>query len=145
MTDFDWTGSPQEFVATETVRCDCGARIEPGMTYQRLVDIGGSSGQFALLNPPGWVHKRPATTVMGDTRIWPPGHKVNAADIKARRDHLYTTRAGNTALRLTISQLGVLQSFPVDYPWQGNKTQQAKQVGNAVPPLLAAAMLSALI
>jgi hypothetical protein len=38
MTDFDWTGSPQEFVADKQLRCDCGARIEPGETFTRLVE-----------------------------------------------------------------------------------------------------------
>ncbi|AKJ10198.1 DNA methylase [Streptomyces incarnatus] len=45
-------------------------------------------------------------------------------------------------IRITAREAGVLQSFPVDYPWQGNKGQQFSQIGNAVPPRLAAHLLA---
>ncbi|MFJ8595683.1 DNA cytosine methyltransferase [Streptomyces sp. NPDC093598] len=43
--------------------------------------------------------------------------------------------------RFSMNEAGILQSFPPDYPWSG--TAQAQQVGNAVPPLFGAHLLSA--
>ncbi|MFE1314920.1 DNA cytosine methyltransferase [Streptomyces sp. NPDC058755] len=37
--------------------------------------------------------------------------------------------------RFTHAEAGVLQTFPVEYPWSGNDVSQ--QIGNAVPPRLA--------
>nr|WP_231857432.1 DNA cytosine methyltransferase [Tsukamurella tyrosinosolvens] len=37
--------------------------------------------------------------------------------------------------RLSSAQSGVLQTFPLDYPWSGRNV--AQQIGNAIPPLLA--------
>ncbi|MFF9619986.1 DNA cytosine methyltransferase [Streptomyces griseosporeus] len=43
--------------------------------------------------------------------------------------------------RFSMNEAGMLQSFPPAYPWSG--TAQAQQVGNAVPPLFGAHLLSA--
>jgi DNA (cytosine-5)-methyltransferase 1 len=50
-----------------------------------------------------------------------------------------------TTRRVTVQEAAILQSFRPDYPWQGTKSQQYQQVGNAVPPLLGKAVLHPLI
>jgi DNA (cytosine-5)-methyltransferase 1 len=80
-----------------------------------------------------WVLKRPATTVAGDPRISAPGHWDRAGGERQHAD----------LIRISVQEAAVLQSFPVDYPWQGTKTAQFLQVGNAVPPRLAAAIVGA--
>jgi DNA (cytosine-5)-methyltransferase 1 len=86
---------------------------------------------------PVWAGQRPATTVACDRRVHPPGHKENRSDPHGR----YHQRRGASAIRVTVEQAAVLQGFPADYPWQGSRTRQYQQVGNAVPPPLARCVL----
>lgn len=73
---------------------------------------------------------RPATTVQGDPRIAAPGHHE---------------RQMNNAERVTVAEAAALQSYPPGFTFAGTKTKQFLQVGNAVPPLLAEAILRAVI
>ena len=47
-------------------------------------------------------------------------------------------------LRLTIPMIARLQAFPDDWAFAGSKTRQYRQIGNALPPPLGAAMAGAL-
>lgn len=68
---------------------------------------------------------RPATTVDGSGRLSAPGHHKS-------------NKSG--AVRMTPAQLAILQGFPEDFTFEGNKRQQHRQIGNAVPPPLAHAV-----
>jgi len=91
-----------------------------------------------------WVRERPATSVCGDPRISPPGYRGRSDEYDA--DGNYTgARSMDNAIRVTEEEALVLQSFPPDYPVQGTKSKRYEQIGNAVPPLLAHAILSSLL
>jgi hypothetical protein len=46
---------------------------------------------------------------------------------------------------LTPEEEQILQGFPLDYPFRGTAGQRALQIGNAVPPALARAVVEAMI
>ncbi|WP_052033952.1 DNA cytosine methyltransferase [Rhodococcus ruber] len=51
--------------------------------------------------------------------------------------------ASGTIGRFTAAEAGQLQTFPADYPW--SHTDTAQQIGNAIPPRLAAHVLAAVL
>jgi DNA (cytosine-5)-methyltransferase 1 len=81
-----------------------------------------------------WVFNRPATTIAGDRRVFQPG------------GHHEPGKQSENAIPITIEEASILQGFRPDYPWQG-ETNKARfqQVGNAVPPPLAQAVITSLL
>lgn len=77
--------------------------------------------------------ERPATTVQGDPRLGRPGHKD-----RDRGEAQFAMES----VRITVAEAATLQSFPPGYPFQGSQTKRFEQVGNAVPPRLAAHLLA---
>lgn len=129
------------------VRTGQNSRQAGGMSemYERDIDRSAPTitGQAR-----SWVVDRPATTIAGDARVWPPGHRVNGDDDRRRlgeeeAGERYGDRAGTDAVRITVEEAALLQGFRPGYPWQGNRTRQFEQVGNAVPPPLAARCITA--
>jgi DNA (cytosine-5)-methyltransferase 1 len=59
---------------------------------------------------------------------------------KISRNRLETL-GGRELGRFTLAEAGRLQTFPADYPWAGKDISQ--QIGNAIPPRLAAHVLAA--
>jgi DNA (cytosine-5)-methyltransferase 1 len=86
-----------------------------------------------------WVQARPSPTIVG----------TFAADVVAapgwRKAGDGPRQSQPGSVRVSVTEAAVLQTFPPDYPWQGPKTARHQQVGNAVPPVLAAALLRAVL
>jgi site-specific DNA-cytosine methylase len=67
-----------------------------------------------------------------------PATTVDSRGALSKAGHHESNKTG--AVRMTVAQLAALQSFPAGFAFHGNTTAQHKQVGNAVPPLLARAL-----
>lgn len=87
-----------------------------------------------------WGSTRPATTVAGDPRLIAPGHRCREEGCHVGQP---PRRQFDGATRLSLEEASLLQTFPADYPWRGMSKARFKQVGDAVPPLLAAAVVKA--
>jgi DNA (cytosine-5)-methyltransferase 1 len=86
-----------------------------------------------------WSERRPSPTIVGSFEpdiVAAPGYR-KAGDGPRQK--------APGSIRVTVAEAGVLQTFPADYPWQGSKGKQFEQVGNAVPPVMGAHILAAVL
>jgi DNA (cytosine-5)-methyltransferase 1 len=55
----------------------------------------------------------------------------------------YRTDLGKPAGLLTPAQAGLLQGFPIDYPWQGSRSSRFQRIADTVSPMVGAAAIGA--
>jgi DNA (cytosine-5)-methyltransferase 1 len=134
-------GVPQRRVRALLVADLARTSAGPVATHHQHTSLFGEPQWVTMADALGWdgyldrrnngapiIHTdRPAPTVTGagvGTGQW-----------------LYRPRAGSWRA-VTVEEGATLQTFPPGYPWHGTKKSRGQQVGNAVPPLLAKAILS---
>jgi DNA (cytosine-5)-methyltransferase 1 len=164
-------GVPQTRVRAFLTASLSGEAAFPEATHRRYrkgvaqdqEDLSGLLPWVSMADAIGWgMTDRPALTIAVGTAAGGPdpscvgGSGARATLYGARdagrwitnsrmvsADALPAYRGGRRdTIRLSQEEAGVLQSFPADHPWQGSKTKQYEQIGNAVPPVLAAHVLS---
>lgn len=106
--------------------------------------VHGESGEPIKLDS-----TRPVTTVAADPRL-------------SSREHHYHGEQNSTSTRVTVDEAAALQSYPPSFDWAPilpvlrlgvdtgrvaplSKSKAFLQIGNAVPPLLAAHILASIL
>jgi DNA (cytosine-5)-methyltransferase 1 len=87
---------------------------EPGIRIWTRGQRKTSGGNAFSADKPSWC-------LTGSTRSW----RIGAAD----------------GPELTAAQAGLLNGFPLEYPWQGSRTKKFLQVADVVSPVVAAVVL----
>lgn len=165
--DEDLVGFPRRADHQERIEIDGveyrarDLRPEKARSWIRFAGAGRTAQQTA-----GQIPREldePAHTITGKgTAVWLTGDARARAGLDEPAATIMSSRLGNprweagdpddqrnyerqnVALRqVTIAEAAALQSFPHDYPFQGSRTAQFRQVGDAVPPQLAMHVLRA--
>lgn len=142
-----WKHPPSRTTPPQPIRSASQATGPCACTAESAASCPGGGGwQWALrsnsqANASVRPVTEPAATLFFGNRanecVWTP-----TSVTPARQDAQQAEAGVPSSIRITDTEAGILQSFPADYPWQGNKGQRFSQIGNAVPPLLAAHLIA---
>lgn len=116
-------------------------RNPTALSLERYRHIPPGGGRFDLphhLMPRCWQEKKTGTTdVMGRMRWDEPSLTIRTEFYKPEKGQYLHPEWDRPITHLEAARL---QTFPDTFEWCGTKIQVAKQIGNAVPPVLAKAI-----
>jgi DNA (cytosine-5)-methyltransferase 1 len=130
-------------------------RVSPIADFEPEEIVTGRWAEHLRDIPPGWNYKfhtawasHSAPSFVAETRFW------NFL-LKLSPDLPSWTLAANPgpwvgpfhwdSRRLRTAELAALQTFPEGYEFAGNRRERVRQIGNAVPPVLAAQVVESVI
>lgn len=129
-----------------------GTQIESRVTFAKHPDLRPSpydghlfNGGGRAINLNGICHTVLASAGGNKTHFVDASNEVPAYHQHLVRGGRPRTGALTGARRLTVKESAAIQTFPDDYSLTGSRSAQYRQVGNAVPPLLAKALGIALL
>ncbi|MGZ3387126.1 MAG: DNA cytosine methyltransferase [Isosphaeraceae bacterium] len=115
---------------------------EKSLERYKVIPPGGNRFDLAErrpdLTPPCWLKKKTGTTD-GMGRLWSkkPSGTIRTEFFKPEKGRYLHPVAHRP---ITHREAARLQSFPDDFSFEGNRSQIARQIGNAVPPKLGEAL-----
>ena len=143
---------PNEFIkrirkADDNILRDHIARKHNEIDKQRYKEMSKNKWTFKELleNRPDLKHENP--------RVFSNSYTVQVWDKPARTIIAHLYKDGNQFIHpdhsqertISVREAARLQSFPDDFVFEGSRTEQYKQIGNAVPPLFAEAIAKGIL
>jgi DNA (cytosine-5)-methyltransferase 1 len=123
---------------THTEQINLFNKLKPWVSVQQAVnDLPDPDGDHSLLNHTYSKFKLKFNGYIGNRRIDP--YKP-APTVTARGDSkggVVVLHHPNNKRRMSVRELALIQSFPIDFEFIGTNSSCYRQIGNAVPPLLA--------
>lgn len=112
--------------------------LKPWVTVEQALDnIPDPDGEHSLLNHTYSKFKLKFNGYIGNRHIDP---NKPAPTVTARGDSkggVVVLHHPNNKRRMSVRELATIQSFPIDFEFIGTNSSAYRQIGNAVPPLLA--------